>query len=301
VILLDKNEKVIERLVHFKNHSLIIPQLAIHLDRGVNENGLLLNKQEQLSALAAIDFSKEFPSLIDSLLKEQGDYKLLLGSDLFLVPLEKAELLGFKNELIAAYRLDNLESVYAALTGVLQSADDAPGLLKMAVFWDNEEIGSETAQGAGSPFFPQTLERITLSLNMDRESYFRLLSQSLCISIDMAHALHPNHNDKHDPRHAPLLGNGIVLKCNAQQRYASDARSIRPIVEICHAHQLPLQKFVTRSDIPCGTTIGPIHASLTGIPTVDIGCPQLSMHSIREIAAIEDHLTMIKFVTAFFS
>jgi aspartyl aminopeptidase len=171
----------------------------------------------------------------------------------------------------------------------------------MIVLWDNEEIGSNTAQGASSPFIAQTIERITLALNLSREDYFQLVSRSRCLSVDLGHAMHPNYKDKHEPRHLALLNRGVIIKANAQNRYASDVRLTAMIVSLCQKHNISFQKYVSRGDIPCGTTVGPIHANVTGMPTIDIGIPQLSMHSCREIMAANDHLALCKLLKAFLS
>lgn len=294
---LDKKGDVKISLVKCADQPVVIPQLAIHLDREVNEKGLLLNKQEHLPALAALDYQGN--SYLEQLLKKQISFKSLLGHDLFLYPLEKAKLVGAASEMIASYRFDNLGSVHAALTGLIENDKPSPDTIRMAIFWDNEEVGSGTAQGAESPFFAHTLERILIANT--REEYFRIISQSLCLSIDQAHALHPNYAAKHDPQHHPLLGKGIVIKHNAQQRYATDAEGEAQLRALCLKNKIPLQSFVSRSDIPCGSTIGPLHARATGMKTVDIGCPQLSMHSCRELAACSDHLAMCLLVGAFFS
>lgn len=300
VVYLDQQNTLCERLVRLEDCPVVIPQLAIHLDRTVNESGLVLNKQEHLAALASVETNQKFnASFLKCHLKKQFSFKELLSFDLFLYPLEKACLIGEDRHLISSYRIDSLESVYAALEALLQTKKSGSNLLKMIVLWDNEEIGSNTAQGAGSPFLPHMMERIALSLKMSREDYFRLNSRSLCISVDLAHALHPNYPEKHEPLHRPLLNHGIVIKTNAQQRYASDARSFAAIAALCLKHHIPYQKYVVRSDIPCGTTVGPINANLTGISTVDIGCAQLSMHSCREIMGASDHLSMIHLLTEF--
>lgn len=301
VVYKDKKGRIQTELVTLDKQPLVIPQLAIHLDRNVNENGLVLNKQDHITALAALDDKPEKKnSYLETLLRDQVDYTSLLGFDLFLYPIEAPRLLGDKGQMFSAYRIDSLGSVHAIVQGMLQSKKKQSHQLNMIVFWDNEEIGSGTAQGAGSPFLPQLLERITIALGLSRESYFRLLNNALCVSVDLAHALHPNYPDKLDPRHQPLINKGVVLKTSAQHRYASDAKSSAIIVELCGKHGLPLQKFASRGDIPSGTTIGPIHASLTGMPTVDIGCAQLSMHSCRELAGCQDHLTMCKLIAALF-
>lgn len=304
VVYLNPQGEMIQSLVRLDEHPVVIPQLAIHLDRQVNENGLLLNKQDQLAAIAALD-SNTHPfkkiAYIERLLKDKIDYQQLLSSDLFLFPLEPAALIGYNQQMIAAYRLDNLGSAHAALNALIKAKDTRSDALRMSIWWDNEEVGSETAQGAGSPFLAHALERISLALNMTREEYLRLSTQSLCVSVDLAHAQHPNYGDKHEPRHSILMERGIVLKSNAQQRYASNAFSSAILTNLCRQHNISVQNFVTRSDIPCGTTIGPIHAAATGMPTVDIGYPQLSMHSCRELIACEDHLDMCTLLTSFFN
>lgn len=293
VIYLDQEQSIQEHLVNLNQSPFTIPQLAIHLDREVNEKGLLLNKQEHLPVLIGLDHHKEgTASYLEALLRRQLTFSELLSFDLFFYPLEKARLIGYEQELIASYRIDSLASVHAAVESFANYPDPLEQDIKMVIFWDNEEVGSSTTQGAASPFFAQTLERILLASALERQDYFRLISQSLCVSIDLAHALHPNYIEKHDPQHQPILGKGIVLKTNAQQRYASDARSLAPIQAIAKKHNIAIQKFANRNDMPCGTTIGPIHSSLLGMPTVDIGCGQLSMHACRELMACQDYLTL---------
>lgn len=302
VAFTDKQGNVKESLVRLDENPVVIPQLAIHLDRNVNENGLTLNKQEHLAALAALDEgSKNKEPYLERLLKQKISCKEILSCELFLYPLEEPRLMGDNGQMLSAYRIDNLNSVHAITTAMLTVENVKGNHMNMAVFWDNEEIGSQTAQGAHSPFFPHLLERVAIALGMTREEYLRLLSQSSSLSVDMAHALHPNYADKHDPRHQPLLNKGIVLKTSAQQRYASDAASSATILSLCHKGKIPVQKFASRGDIPCGTTIGPIHASVTGMPTVDIGCAQLSMHAGRELAGCKDHLEMISLISSYFT
>jgi len=298
----DGRGNIFSALVRIEDSPLVIPQLAIHLDRNVNENGLLLNKQEHLSALAALNIKPDKngkTQYLLEILQKAVDFKTLLGYELFLYPLEPARLVGNKQEMISTYRIDSLGSVHAALHALTNAVKPHKDILKMVVFWDNEEIGSNTSQGAGSPFLPRTLERICLALGLKREDYFRLISQSLCLSVDLSHALHPNYPEKHEPRHQALLNKGLVIKTNAQQRYASDALSEARIVDLCHREKIPFQKFVSRNDIPSGSTIGPITANLMGMSTLDIGCAQLSMHSARELAGCQDHIDMCRFLKAF--
>ncbi len=300
VIFYNHEGKIQEELVRLDTVPVVIPQLAIHLDRNVNENGLVLNKQEHLAALVSV---KEKPSnnstFLERMLSNTLPLKQLISTELFLFPLESARLFGEDQELIASYRIDNLASVHAILQGLIHSHRPADSHLKMIAFWDNEEVGSHTAQGAGSPFLMHLIERISLAMECSREEFFRLLTRSLCASVDLSHATHPNYSDKHEPRHAVLLNKGIVIKTNAQQRYATDARSSAAIIDLCHQQEIPFQHHVPRGDISCGSTVGPVHANLTGMPTVDIGCPQLSMHAAREIMGAVDHLAMCRLIAAF--
>lgn len=293
VLYTDHHGHIKESLVCLDRYPVIIPQLAIHLDREVNDKGLMLNRQEHLNALAGLESSFEDNfSFFESLISETIDFKQIIAHDLFLYPLEKAQLVGYHDSMISAYRIDSLASVHAALKALIDHANPLDDEIKMVIFWDNEEVGSHTAQGADSPFFNQILERILNGFKGTREDYFCLINRSTCVSIDLAHALHPNYAEKHDSNHQPILGQGIVLKSNAQQRYATSARSTLPVKMMAALKHIPLQTFVSRNDIPCGTTIGPLQASLTGIPTIDIGCGQLSMHSCRELMACQDHIDM---------
>lgn len=300
VVYLDRQGQLQTSLVRLDQTPFMIPQLAIHLDREVNEKGLILNKQDHLHVLAALDEQKNSKeSLLTTLLRSQLKLNELLSFDLFFYPLEKARLIGYNHDLIASYRIDSLASVHAALHSLLQFSSPLKEDIKMVAFCDNEEVGSQTAQGAASPFISQTLERLLYALKLDKEDYFCLMNQSLCVSIDLAHAVHPNYAEKHDPQHQPLLGKGVIFKSHAQQRYASDARSLAPLQILAKNHNIPTQRFVSRNDIPCGTTVGPIHATLLGMPTVDIGCGQLSMHSSREIMACQDHLYLCQLLGDF--
>ncbi|WP_068467307.1 M18 family aminopeptidase [Candidatus Protochlamydia phocaeensis] len=291
VIYYDSQHRLQESLVRLDKHPLTIPQLAIHLDREVNEKGLLLNKQEHLNVLAGLE--KDFPkdrSYLEALLREEIDCEQLINFDLLLFPLEKTRLIGYQQAFLASYRIDSLSSVHAILNAFLYQPSPLEEDIQMMIIWDNEEVGSGTAQGAESPFFNQTLERLLLARNLGREDYFKILSRSHCVSVDLAHALHPNYAERHDAQHQPMLGQGVILKSNAQQRYASDARSSLPLQIAADTNRIPLQRFVSRNDMPCGTTIGPIQASISGISTVDIGSGQLSMHASRELIACQDHL-----------
>lgn len=282
-----------ERLVFCDQSPLFIPQMPPHLDRDVNQKGLLLNKQEHLRALFSLKSSKK-SSLID-LLKTQVYFETLLSFDLFLVPLEPARYLGADGEFLGAYRLDNLASAHAC-TAAIASAKSTSAL-QMALFWDHEEIGSRTPEGAASPFLADTLKRIGVSLGLSDEEMICLKNQSLCTSVDVAHAYNPNFPEKYDSNHKPLPGKGIVLKYNADKKYASTAKTAASIIQACQDLKLSHQAFVSRSDIACGSTVGPIIAHSLGIPTVDIGAPIFSMHSAREVMNCQDHLDMCQLLT----
>lgn len=301
VIYADKKGKQHEALVRIDDKTVTIPQLAIHLDKNVNESGPVLNKQEHLAALAGIETQNAKDSYLERVLKERLPLGELLAFDLFLFPVQPAKLGGENLELLSSYRIDNLACASASLHALLEHHKPDEHFIKAAVFWDNEEIGSNTAQGAGSPFLPQIIERVALSLEVPREEQFRWTSNSLCLSIDVGHSVHPSYADKHEPRHAALLSHGVLIKTSAQQRYSSDARSFAAVKSLCQKHKIPFQKYLSRGDIPCGSTVGPVHANLTGMPTIDIGIPQLSMHAARELISTKDYLSLLKLLTAFYS
>lgn len=288
-----------EKLVDIREYPLVIPQLAIHIDREVNEKGLILNKQDHLNALAALDENLPQGSYFESLLRTQIDFKEILSHDLFLYPIEKPRLIGYQKQMISSYRIDSLASVHAALQALLNNKEPLQDQVNMVAFWNSEEIGSHTPHGAASPFVSQILERIMLQHQLNREDLFRMINSSFCVSVDLAHALNPNYIDKHDAQHPILLGGGVALKNNAQHRYATDMRSAKVAQMAAKEAEVHLQKFVSRNDIPCGTTIGPIHAGSTGMLTVDIGCSQLSMHSARELMSCKDQLSMNSLLNAF--
>lgn len=290
VVVSDKKGNVEEKLVFLDATPLIIPQLAVHLDRDVNEKGLVLNKQDNLRPIVGLGTADQ--TSLTSLLRREISFHQLLSFDLFLVPIEGARFIGSEGELLASYRIDNLASVHAALTAFGMVEEPSKHTLRVAIFWDHEEVGSRSREGAGSPFYSDVLKRICLSYKMEEEECLILKNNSLCLSLDMAHALNPNYPGKHDANHQPLLGKGVVIKYNADQKYASNAVSAAVLVRLCRSLNLPLQTFVSRSDMPCGSTIGPIHAQQTGILTVDLGCPQWSMHSCREVMACQDYMDM---------
>jgi len=286
-----------EKLVFIDDVRLIIPQLAIHLDREVNEKGLLLNKQEHLCPILGLTETKDPLEALEKLLRRHLSFHRLLSFELFLVPAEEAHFAGLENEFLSSYRIDNLTGVHAALSALGMIEQPTEHLLQMALFWDHEEIGSRTKEGAASPFLNEMLQRVGYALKISSEEMLILKNRSLCVSIDMAHALHPNYSKKHDPHHAPLLGKGVVLKHNADHKYATNALSAAVVTYACEQLNLPMQRYACRSDMPCGSTVGPVVSGHTGITTVDIGCPQLSMHSAREMMACQDYLDMVRLLS----
>jgi aspartyl aminopeptidase len=298
VVITNSSGEPEERLVYLDDALVFIPQLAIHLDREVNEKGLHLNKQEHLNPIIGLSDDSKMPlDALEKLLRRHLSFHSLLSFELFCVPYEPARFVGLENEMLASYRIDNLTGVHAALSALGFLDKPSHQRLQLSLFWDNEEIGSRTIDGAASPFLNHILERIAYSLKVNPEEILLMKNNSFCVSIDMAHALNPNYPKKYEPHHAPLLGKGIVIKYNADQKYASNALSAAVVVHACQMLNLPYQSYVCRSDLPCGSTIGPIVAQSTGINTVDIGCPQLSMHSIREIMAAKDYLDMVRLLT----
>lgn len=295
VVVSSKEGKIEEKLVMLDDAIACIPQLAIHLDRDVNEKGLVLNKQDHLRAVLGLDLPKE--KALETLLRRTLSFHTLLSFDLFLVPSEPARFIGSNGELIASYRIDNLVSVHAALTAFGNTNHVPASTLQMAVFWDHEEIGSKTNGGAYSTFLQDVMTRIFASCGASEEEKLMIKSKSICLSLDMAHAFNPNYEARYESSHRPLLGKGITLKYNADNKYATDGSSASFVIKLCEELHLPYQSFVTRSDMPCGSTVGPITAHQIGIKTVDLGCPQLSMHSIREVASCQDYIDMCVFLT----
>ena len=271
-----------------------IPQLAVHLNRGVNQDGLKVNPQTDLNALWTAVGGKE--NFTDALAVELPAGAKLLDFDVQLFDAQPAQFGGFESEWIYSGRLDNLSSCYAIAEAFAKAGSLEKDFI-VAAFFNNEEVGSETREGAAGNFLKSVLESVSTFASSELAS---ALSSSFALSIDMAHACHPNFVQKHEPNHAPVLGGGVVLKVNSQKRYASDVFSNARFKLICEQNNIPYQTFVMRNDMPCGSTVGPAISASLGIPTVDIGEPMLSMHSIREMTAVKDHDSMTKLVKAFY-
>jgi len=268
---------------------LRVAQLAIHLDREIATEGLRLNPQQHLVPMWDLDgdagSGATFIALVaDHLGIAAGD---VLAWDVMAHDLTPSRRTGVDGVFVSAPRLDNLCSSFAGLRGLLRLDDDTPST-PVVCLYDHEEVGSTSGTGADSALLASVLERIALVAGTDREGYHAALTRSLCVSADMAHATHPNYADRHEPDHHVVLNGGPVVKVNANQRYATDAESMGVLLQACAEAGVPTQRFVTRTDLPCGSTIGPITAARLGIPTVDVGVAQLAMHSTRELCGADD-------------
>lgn len=289
------------QLININRPILIIPNLAIHMNRNVNK-GVELNKQvDMLPILGLINESFEKENyLVKAVARELNvDAEDIIDFDLVLYEYNKGCIMGLNNEFVSSGRLDDLEMVHAGLTALTNS--NVSEMTNVLVCFDNEEIGSSTKQGADSQFLSDILERIVLSFGGDREDFFRALNKSFIISSDSAHAVHPNKGEKADPTNRPHMNEGPVIKVNANQKYTSDSSSIAVYAEICKKAGVPLQKFVNRSDEAGGSTIGPISSTHLALKSVDIGTALLAMHSVRELCGVKDHFYVEKSFEEFYN
>ena len=285
------------RLVDFRRELLRVPSLAIHLNRTVNTEGLKLNAQTHMAPILALNELGEI-NLRALLAEELGDVKAedVIAWDLMAYDVQPATRSGRSREFIHAGRIDNLASCHAGLSALLATGDDAE-MSRGIVLYDHEEVGSRSAQGAASDFLRSCLQRLS---GDSTEGFHRAVAKSFLISADMSHALHPNYTDLHEPMHQPVLGGGPVVKINVNQSYATDGESWASFERWARDANVNTQRFVVRSDLACGSTIGPITAAELGIRTVDVGNPMLSMHSCREVAAASDVPQMIDVMKRFF-
>jgi len=283
--------------VNFARPLLRIPSLAIHLNREVNKEGLILDAQKHLSPILALEADAR--KLAEMLASEIGGVSPnhVVAWDLMTYDVQPASTSGLREEFIHAGRLDNLASCHAALEALLSSSDELDAT-RGIVLYDHEEVGSRSAEGAASDFLRSTMQRLS---GTAADAYHRAAAKSFLISADMAHAVHPNFADKHEPEHQPVLGGGPVIKVNVNQSYATDGETWGAFERWARDVEVPTQRFVVRSDLGCGSTIGPISAAELGIRTVDVGNPMLSMHSCREQAATADVPMMIAVLKRFFS
>lgn len=293
----DTDNRIVNRLIDFKRPIATIPNLAIHLDREANNSHSVNPQRDIPPVLMRTDKDQEpqLESLLEDQVKRQYQgvkLKRVLSFELAFYDTQAAVLTGFNEEFIASARLDNLLSCYTGLMSLLEAGKTVTSLL---VCNDHEEVGSASAEGAQGPFLKSVIERMLA----DPADIHPVIARSLLISSDNAHGIHPNFADKHDGNHGPILNKGPVIKVNANQRYATNSETAGYFKQLCEAAKVPYQVFVTRTDMACGSTIGPLTAKELGVRTLDVGAPQFAMHSVRELAGSDDahylHQVLVKF------
>lgn len=293
VSYLDSKDTIQSTLINVGKSIATIPSLAIHLDDKANKDRTI-NKQTDISPILSTNDDFEFEEFLkwQLSLNEVHDVKELYANELSFYDTQKASYLGLHDDFIASARLDNLLSCYVGLLSICTIENDKPMLF---IASDHEEVGSESTSGAGGSFLENTLRR----MYPDYNEYMKMIRTSIMISADNAHAIHPNYPSKHDSKHAPYINRGSVIKVNANQRYASNATTISRFMNVAKSLNEPYQEFVTRSDMGCGSTIGPITATRLGIDTLDVGLPTFAMHSIRELCGSDDAHSLYKILTEF--
>ncbi len=291
---IDKKGELFSQLIDFKEAVAVVPSLAIHLNRGANEKSTV-NAQTQMPLILSQGDPRDFKELLLDYCDDNA--ARILDFELACYDHQSPSFVGLNQEFISASRLDNLLSSYIGAQALIESSTDTPSLTNMYVSTDHEEVGSSSACGAQGPFLKSVLERISSSSTQVTQ----IIDRSTLISCDNAHGIHPNYADKHDQNHGPLLNQGPVIKINANQRYASNSVSSARFQQLCENAGVPIQQFVTRADMGCGSTIGPITAAEIGIETLDIGVPQWAMHSIRETAGSQDVEYLLTALKAYFS
>lgn len=295
-------------LLHIKRPLLQISNLAIHFNRQVNDGVALSKQKDVLPLLGQITSQLEAGNLLMNVILEELNSTIadcqfcakdVLDFDLYLADATPACTFGVHNEFISSGRLDDLSMCYAGLEALI--ASDTTDTTQVLALFDNEETGSQTKQGAGSPFLAYILKRIAMSQSHTEEAYYKAVERAFMISADNAHAWHPNYPEKYDPTNHPMLGGGPVIKFNAAQKYASDAVSAAVFAGLCEKAGVPCQRFVNHSDVAGGSTLGNILASSIPLRGVDMGNAILAMHSCRETGSVVDHEYCVKVFTEFFS
>jgi aspartyl aminopeptidase len=278
----DNNGEIRSGLIDFADPVATIPSLAIHLDREANSAHPINPQLHLLPILMQTDEKPVFNRLLLAQAKKEiDDIETILSYELSFYDTQPANISGINKQFISGARLDNLLSCFTGMSSLIAASNATSCLL---VCNDHEEVGSTSAAGAQGPFLRSTLERIVT----DRDDFHRCLSQSMLFSVDNAHGIHPNYANKHDANHGPLLNGGPVIKINANQRYASNSETAAFFQHLCEQSGVPWQSFVTRTDMACGSTIGPLTAAEIGVRTLDIGVPTFAMHSVREMCGSQD-------------
>ena len=296
-VMVDTKDGIETRLLHIDKDLLIIPNVPIHFNREINKGFAFNNQVDMLPVFSAGNLCED--DFYKMLAKELGvKPEAILAKDLYLVNRQKAAVIGYDNELISSGRLDDLECVYTSLLGFIEAMNN-DHINVFAVF-DNEEVGSVTKQGAMSTFLVSTLNRINKALGKSDEDYYRAIAKSMLISCDNAHAIHPNHPELFDVKNRPVLNKGIAIKESANQKYTTDAFSRAVLKKILDKNNIPYQTFANRSDIIGGSTLGNLSNTAVSMNAVDIGLPQLAMHSAYETAGAKDVEYAIEALRAFF-
>ena len=294
-LFIKDNGQIISKLVSLDHPTLLIPSVAIHMDRTVN-NGHAWNIQNDLLPLYSTDGAADFMETLAQAAKVKAAD--ILGHDIFLYSCAPGILWGPQHEFISSPRLDDLQCAFATFRGFTNGKKQKD--ISVYALFDNEEVGSGTAQGAGSTFLTNTISRLALSLGRSYDEIQAMLAKSFMISADNGHAVHPNHGEYADPVNAPVLNGGIIIKFNASQKYSTDGYSAAVFRDLCLKADVPVQTYTNRSDIPGGSTLGNISNTKVAVPTVDIGLPQLAMHSSYETAGAKDTEYLVKAVSYFF-
>lgn len=297
LIYKDKDAQLKQKLINFKDPVAVIPSLAIHLDREAN-SGRTINPQTDIPPiLMQAQEKQDFHQLLSERFLIDGEQ--VMDYELCLYDVQQAATVGLNKEFFAAARLDNLLSCFVATKALIEAKTHSTSLI---VCNDHEEVGSVSSVGADGPFLESVVERLCLNVNDSQAANkSRVLGSSLLISCDNAHAVHPNFASKHDGGHSPLLNGGPVIKVNVKQRYATNGVTASLFRQMCEIVDVPVQTFVSRSDLGCGSTIGPMTSAKLGVPTLDVGIPQLAMHSCRELTGSVDPQRLSKVLTHFFN
>ena len=290
------------KLLRFEKPLVRLPNLPIHMNRDVNEHGLKYNKQTELPLVLGLleeggNAEANFRGLLAGAARCKAED--ILSWELAVYDVQKGCLWGANEEFIADGQLDNLGSTHAALSALIST--EKPEATCVAAFFDHEEVGSESANGASGSFIADMLARIGVQAGLDEEDRRRVMARSFFVSADMAHAYHPNFPNAFEPGHKVTVNKGPVIKTNSNQRYTTNAETAARFMRFCEQAKVPYQQYAHRSDLGCGSTIGPMVAAQLGVPSVDVGSPMWAMHSARESAGVEDHAYMIAALTAAFS
>ncbi len=294
-IIVKEDGQLTSRLVDVDRDLLMIPNLAIHMNREINKGYAYNRQKDMLPLCGGIESKDAFFDIIKAAAGTEGE---ILGHDLYLYNRQKGTFFGADDEFIASGRLDDLQCTFAAMKGFL--AGDKKEFIPVLCVLDNEEVGSGTKQGAASTFLKDTLTRLNRAMGRDEEDYQVSLAKSFMISADNAHAVHPNHPEKTDPENRPYLNGGPVLKMNADQKYCTEGISAAMFRDMCSEAGVPVQVFVNRSDMPGGSTLGNISSTQVAVRAVDVGLPQLAMHSAYETAGAKDTEYLVKVMKELF-